>query len=54
LGCVGQALHQAFGHIGLEVALDALEGVVDTEHEDLLSMVVAFATAIMPGGPCFD
>jgi hypothetical protein len=37
LGFVGQLLHQAFRHIGFEIALDPLQGLIDSEHQDLLS-----------------
>jgi hypothetical protein len=37
LGFVGQPLHQALRHIVFQIALDPLEGLIESEHQDLLS-----------------
>jgi hypothetical protein len=53
LRLVGQALHKALGQVLFEIALDPLEGMVDSNHKDLLSKMGAVATTIMAGGPRF-
>jgi hypothetical protein len=53
LRLVGQALHEALGQVRFEIALDPLEGMVDSNHKDLLSKMSAVATTIMAGGPRF-
>jgi HEAT repeat protein len=46
----GLALREVLGHVGFEIALEPLDGLIDSNHEDVLSMTAGIATAIMPGG----
>ena len=48
---VSQALHETLGQELFEIALDPLEGLIDSNHKDLLSKMGAVETTIMAGGP---